>query len=306
MALLSTVIIGAVNVVCTIVAIVMVDRAGRKALFIQGGVQMIIAEVIVGLLVWKSFDFPNNEALKAAAIAFICLFGAFFSFWFWLFARWTRRSLTRSLSPPRTKHTTKQTTVAGFAWSWGPLGWLVPAGEQVAIAGRAGWLQKRDPFIFFTSPLPLTHAAAPSPLKQTNKKQQRTEVNPIETRSAGCAINTFVNFITTFIIGQFFLSMLCTMQWGVFLFFAGMVLIATLFVVFFIPETKGVPIETLNEVSFAKHWFWKRTVHVHQFRHSVHSVDGGAIDAAKAAEAGAGGVGGVGVGSAGVAKDAVV
>jgi len=122
-----------------------------------------------------------------------------------------------------------------------------------------------------------------------NKNKIKTEVNPIETRSAGCAINTFVNFITTFVIGQFFLSMLCTMQWGVFLFFAGMVLIATLFVVFFIPETKGVPIETLNEVSFAKHWFWKRTVHVHQFRHSVHSMNSAASarSAADAAEHGA-------------------
>lgn len=187
-ALLSTVIIGAVNVVCTSVAIIMVDRAGRKALFIEGGTQMIIAEVIVGVLVYYSFKpaYASNESIKAASIAFICIF------------------------------------VAGFAWSWGPLGWLVPA-----------------------------------------------EVNPIETRSAGCAINTFVNFITTFIIGQFFLSMLCTMQWGVFLFFAGMVLIATLFIVFFVPETKGVPIETLNEVSFAQHWFWKRTVHKHNLRHSV-------------------------------------
>lgn len=112
------------------------------------------------------------------------------------------------------------------------------------------------------------------PNKQTYKTKKTTEVNPIETRSAGCAINTFVNFITTFIIGQFFLSMLCTMQWGVFLFFAGCVLLATLFVVFFIPETKGVPIETLNEVSFAQHWFWRRTVHRHN-RHSVHSAASG-------------------------------
>lgn len=69
--------------------------------------------------------------------------------------------------------------------------------------------------------------------------------------------------------------MLCTMQWGVFLFFAGCVLLATLFVIFFIPETKGVPIETLNEVSFAQHWFWKRTVHRHAQRHSVHSAASG-------------------------------
>jgi membrane-associated HD superfamily phosphohydrolase len=94
-ALMSTVVIGAVNVLCTIVAILMVDRAGRKALFIQGGTQMIIAEVITGVLIYHSFmpKFASNDAIKGASIFTICLF------------------------------------VAGFAWSWGPLGWLVPAGE---------------------------------------------------------------------------------------------------------------------------------------------------------------------------------
>jgi hypothetical protein len=41
------------------------------------------------------------------------------------------------------------------------------------------------------------------------------------------------------------------------LFFAGWTTIMTLFVVLFLPETKGIPIE---EMSFLlrKHWFWKR------------------------------------------------
>jgi len=242
----------------------MVDRAGRKALFVEGGTQMIVAEVIVGVLVYHSFmpKFAANEAIKGASIAFICVF------------------------------------VAGFAWSWGPLGWLVPAGERpffflVGFRRRSSGRRRRrrrsnslsPPCCEAHSPANDAHNQPPKqtahththkqPTKQTNiQNQKTTEVNPIETRSAGCAINTFVNFITTFIIGQFFLSMLCTMQWGVFLFFAGCVLLATLFVVFFIPETKGVPIETLNEVSFAQHWFWRRTVHRHN-RHSVHSAASG-------------------------------
>ena len=138
-------------------------------------------------------------------------------------------------------------------------------------------------------------------------KHHHTEVNPIETRSAGCAINTFVNFITTFIIGQFFLSMLCSMQWGVFLFFAGCVLLATMFVVFFVPETKGVPIETLNEVSFAQHWFWKRTVHKHQLRHSVHSITSGASGGSATAATAAGGLAAGKDGNAGVVvKETIV
>lgn len=60
--------------------------------------------------------------------------------------------------------------VAGFAWSWGPLGWLVPS-----------------------------------------------EIQPLETRSAGMGITVAVNFICSFIIGQAFLSMLCTFKFGIFL-----------------------------------------------------------------------------------------
>lgn len=39
-----------------------------------------------------------------------------------------------------------------------------------------------------------------------------------ETRAAGTAINTFVNLLMTFAVGQTFLSMLCTMKFGVSLF----------------------------------------------------------------------------------------
>lgn len=46
-ALLSTVITGAVNVGSTVVAILLVDRLGRRFLFLQGGVQMILCEVRV-------------------------------------------------------------------------------------------------------------------------------------------------------------------------------------------------------------------------------------------------------------------
>lgn len=39
-----------------------------------------------------------------------------------------------------------------------------------------------------------------------------------ETRAAGTAINTFVNLLMTFAVGQTFLSMLCAMKFGVSLF----------------------------------------------------------------------------------------
>jgi hypothetical protein len=64
--------------------------------------------------------------------------------------------------------------IAGHAWGWGPMTWLVCS-----------------------------------------------EVQPLHTRAAGTALATVANFLLTFVIGQCFLSMLCAMKWGVFLFFAG-------------------------------------------------------------------------------------
>lgn len=52
---------------------------------------------------------------------------------------------------------------------------------------------------------------------------------------------------------QTYLSMLCVFKWGIFMFFAGMVGIMTLTVLFFYPETKGLPIEEAPHV-FADHW----------------------------------------------------
>ena len=102
--------------------------------------------------------------------------------------------------------------VAAFAWSWGPLGWLVPS-----------------------------------------------EICPLEIRSAGQATNVSVNMFFTFVIGQFFLSLLCHMKFGLFLFFGGFVIIMTIFIYYFVPETKNVPIEEMNQV-WKQHGFWSKYV----------------------------------------------
>ena len=103
--------------------------------------------------------------------------------------------------------------VAGFAWSWGPLGWLVPS-----------------------------------------------EIFPLEIRSAAQSVNVSVNMFFTFVVAQVFLVMLCHMKFGLFLFFAFFVLLMSIFVAVFLPETKGIPIEEMNEV-WKTHWYWKRFVH---------------------------------------------
>ncbi|ERN03517.1 hypothetical protein AMTR_s00003p00270560, partial [Amborella trichopoda] len=100
--------------------------------------------------------------------------------------------------------------ITAFAWSWGPLGWLVPS-----------------------------------------------EIFPLEIRSAGQSINVSTNLFFTFAIAQAFLTMLCHLKFGLFFFFAGWVFVMTIFIYFFLPETKIVPIEEMALV-WRKHWFWGR------------------------------------------------
>nr|GMD67201.1 sugar transport protein 8-like [Ipomoea batatas] len=101
--------------------------------------------------------------------------------------------------------------VMGFAWSWGPLGWLIAS-----------------------------------------------EIYPLETRTAGFFFAVSTNMIFTFIVAQAFLTMLCTMKSTIFFMFASFVLVMGLFVVFLLPETKGIPIDEMNERVWKKHWLWKR------------------------------------------------
>jgi len=102
--------------------------------------------------------------------------------------------------------------VSSFAWSWGPLGWLISS-----------------------------------------------EIYPLDTRSAGQAITVSTNMFFTFVIAQVFLSLLCALKWGIFLFFAAWVLVMMAFAYWFIPETKGIPIEEMEFV-WIEHWFWKRFI----------------------------------------------
>ncbi|EEF51092.1 sugar carrier protein C-like [Ricinus communis] len=94
--LMSAMITGAVNFVATIVSIVIVDKVGRRVLFIQGGIQMLLCQIIVAVAIAAKFGVSGNPGELPKWYAFlvviaICIY------------------------------------VAGFAWSWGPLGWLVPS-----------------------------------------------------------------------------------------------------------------------------------------------------------------------------------
>ncbi|KAL5201746.1 hypothetical protein ABZP36_036100 [Zizania latifolia] len=83
-----------------------------------------------------------------------------------------------------------------------------------------------------------------------------SEIFPLETRWAGQSITVAVNLFFTFVIAQAFLSLLCAFKFGIFLFFAGWIIVMTVFV---LPETKGVPIEE-TVLLCRKHWFWKKVM----------------------------------------------
>ncbi|KAK9134374.1 hypothetical protein Syun_013704 [Stephania yunnanensis] len=179
-ALLSSVITGGINVLATIVSIVSVDRLGRRFLFMEGGLQMLIFQIAIGVLIGAKFGTTGvatiGSVYAVVVVACICMF------------------------------------VTGFAWSWGPLGWLVPS-----------------------------------------------EIFPLEIRSAAQSINVAVNMLFTFVVAEVFLKMLCTIKFGLFFFFAAFGLAMTLFIYFFLPETKGIPIEEMAKV-WEDHWYWKRFV----------------------------------------------
>lgn len=70
-------------------------------------------------------------------------------------------------------------------------------------------------------------------------------------------MNVSVSMLFPFVIAQTFLAMLCRLKYFLFLLFAAFVVVMTLFIFFFLPETKNVPIEEMGSV-WKRHWFWCR------------------------------------------------
>ncbi|CAN4116416.1 unnamed protein product [Withania somnifera] len=179
--LMSAVITGAVNVGATFVSVYFTDRKGRRILLLLGGILMCIFQAAVAGLIGGKFGTTGEatvlpQTYATLVVLCICVF------------------------------------VAAFAFSWGPLGWLVPS-----------------------------------------------EISPLEVRSAAQCVTVSVNMLFTFGVAQTFLKMLCGMKFGLFIFFGGFVFIMTLFVYFFLPETKNIPIEEMSHV-WREHWYWKKFV----------------------------------------------
>ncbi|OUZ99334.1 Sugar/inositol transporter [Macleaya cordata] len=177
-ALIGAIILGLVNLGSIVISMFTVDRYGRRVLFMEGGVQMIICQValacFLGANLGTSGDQPLSRTSAILVLMLMCIYAA------------------------------------GFGWSWGPLCWLIPS-----------------------------------------------EIFPIKIRSAGQSISVSVNFGMTFVLSQTFLSMLCRFKYGVFLFYAGWIAVMTGFIAYFLPETKGVPLESMQTV-WEQHWYWSR------------------------------------------------
>lgn len=88
--LLSAVVIGVVGTIATFISMLIVDKFGRRVLFTIGGVQMFISQIVIGsVTATKLGDHGGlSKGYAYLVLVLICVY------------------------------------VAGFAWSWGPLGWL--------------------------------------------------------------------------------------------------------------------------------------------------------------------------------------
>ncbi|XP_075506778.1 sugar transport protein 13-like [Primulina tabacum] len=92
--LYSAVITGAVNVVSTVVSIYSVDKLGRRMLLLEAGFQMFLSQVVIAIILGIKVSDHSDDLHHGYAIFVVIMVCTF---------------------------------VSAFAWSWGPLGWLIPS-----------------------------------------------------------------------------------------------------------------------------------------------------------------------------------
>ncbi|OBZ72373.1 Metacaspase-1 [Grifola frondosa] len=74
------------------------------------------------------------------------------------------------------------------------------------------------------------------------------EIWPLSIRGKGVSIAASSNWMNNFIVGQVTPSMLQHIGFGTFVFFGSFTFVGALFVMFFVPETKGLSLEEMDEV----------------------------------------------------------
>ncbi|XP_026450831.1 sugar transport protein MST6-like [Papaver somniferum] len=98
-ALTYTAIVGGVNVAATIIGIIAVSQGYRRIFLIAGGVQICVGQIMLGILVWIKLGGVTgpSDVYDYLVIATTCI------------------------------------CVAGFAWSWGPLGWIFLSSDDMLL-----------------------------------------------------------------------------------------------------------------------------------------------------------------------------
>ncbi|RDX61377.1 Sugar transport protein 5, partial [Mucuna pruriens] len=177
-ALLSSIVLGLVNLASILISTSFVDRFGRRFLFITGGFLMLVCQIAVSALLATVTGVHGTKDISKGNAVLVLVLLCFYS--------------------------------AGFGWSWGPLTWLIPS-----------------------------------------------EIFPLKIRTTGQSIAVGVQFIALFALSQTFLTMLCHFKFGAFLFYAVWIAVMTVFIIFFLPETKGIPLESMYTI-WGNHWFWRR------------------------------------------------
>uniref|UniRef100_A0A5B7CCB7 Major facilitator superfamily (MFS) profile domain-containing protein n=1 Tax=Davidia involucrata TaxID=16924 RepID=A0A5B7CCB7_DAVIN len=91
--LMSAVVTGVVGTGSTFISMLVVDKLGRRVLFTIGGIQMFVSQIMVGAIMGAQLGDHGgvSKGYALLVLILICIY------------------------------------VAGFGWSWGPLGWLVPS-----------------------------------------------------------------------------------------------------------------------------------------------------------------------------------
>ncbi|XWS48977.1 hypothetical protein CRYUN_Cryun13aG0123900 [Craigia yunnanensis] len=95
--LMSAMITSSINALATLVSTFTVDKSGRRKLFLEGGCQMFICQLVMTIAIASKFGTSGNPGQlpmwfsSLVVVTIMCIY------------------------------------IAGFAWSWGPLGLLVHA-----------------------------------------------------------------------------------------------------------------------------------------------------------------------------------
>ncbi|KAL5208665.1 hypothetical protein ABZP36_033100 [Zizania latifolia] len=181
-AILGSIITDVVCLASVAVAALVVDRQGRRSLFMLGGAVLILTQVAVAWIFGAQLGtdggtaMPMQRGYAIAVVAIVCAY------------------------------------TAALSASWGTLSTVITS-----------------------------------------------EIFPLEVRSAALGLGGVISSALTFMQSQSFLEMLCSFKYGTFAYYAGWVVVMTAFVAAFLPETKGVPIESMGAV-WAQHWYWRRFV----------------------------------------------